>query len=112
MAHIMQLVFSGGERYPMLVDSTGLPDFWVTLFVTEKLRVSLKQTAIENTIRNVIHLKLWEEINGRDLISEISQFEFPSDADIASIRDHCLLHSRSIKEWHPPSPASFAGIQT
>lgn len=100
MAQVMQLVFSGGERYPMLVDSTGLPDFWVTLFVTEKLRVSLKQTSIENTIRNVIHLKLWEEINGRDLISEISQSEFPSDADIASIRDHCLLHSRSIREWH------------
>lgn len=100
MAQIMQLVFSGGERYPILVDSTGLPDFWVTLFVTEKLRVSLKQTAIENTIRNIIHLKLWEEINERNLISEISQSEFPSDADIASIRDHCLLHSRSIKEWH------------
>lgn len=100
MAQVMQLVFSGGERYPMLVDSSGLPDFWVTLFVTEMLRVSLKQNAIENTIRNVIHLKLWEGINGRNLISEIGQSGFPSDADISSIRDHCLLHSRSIKEWH------------
>lgn len=100
MAQIMQLVFSGGERYPILVDSTGLPDYWVTLFVTEKLRVSNKQTTIENTIRNIIHLKLWEEINDRNLISEISQLEFLSDADIASIRDHCLLHSTSIKEWH------------
>lgn len=53
MALIVQQVFTGGERYPVLVDSDGLPNFWVTLFVTEKLRVSHKQTAIENTIRSL-----------------------------------------------------------
>ncbi len=96
----MHLVFSEGERYPMLVDSEGMPDFWVTLYVTENLRVSLKQTAIENTIRDIIHLKLWEEINGRDLISEMSQANFLSDADIFVIRDHCLLNTRTLREWH------------
>jgi len=52
----MHLVFSEGERYPMLVDRDGVPDFWVTLFVTENLRPSLMQTTIENTIRDLIHL--------------------------------------------------------
>lgn len=95
----MQLVFTEGERYPMLVDSDGMPDFWVSLYVTESLRVSLKQTSIENIIRNIIHLKLWEEVNGRDLISEIGQGKLLSDADIISIRDHCLLNTRSLREW-------------
>jgi integrase len=99
MGQIKQFMFTGGERYPMLVDSDGLPDFWVTLYVTENLRGSLKQTAIENTIRHIIHLMLWEEINGRDLIAEISQEKFLSDADIAAIRDHCLLNTRSLREW-------------
>ena len=100
MGRLMHLVFSEGERYPMLVDSEGMPDFWVTLYVTENLRVSLKQTAIENTIRDIIHLKLWEEINCRDLISEMSQGKFLSDADIFAIRDHCLLNTRTLREWH------------
>lgn len=99
MVQVKQLVFSEGERYPILVDGEGVPDFWVTLYVTENLRVSLKQTSIENTIRHLIHLKLWEEINGRDLISEFSQAKFLSDSDIISIRDHCLLNSNHIEEW-------------
>lgn len=83
----------------MLVDSEGMPDFWVTLYVSVILRDSLKQTAIENTVRNILHLKLWEEINQRDLMSEMSQAKFLSEADIYSIRDHCLLNTRDIREW-------------
>jgi len=83
----------------MLVDRDGVPDFWVTLFVTENLRPSLMQTTIENTIRDLIHLKLWEEINGRDLISEISRAKFLSGADIVAMRDHCLLNTRTLREW-------------
>lgn len=100
MGQISQLVFSGGERYPLLVGSEGVPDFWVTLYVTELLRPNLKQTAIENAIRHIIHLKLWEEINGRDLIAEFSAGMFPSDSDIILIRDHCLLHTNGLREWH------------
>lgn len=99
MSQLLHLVFTQGERYPMLMDSEGLPDFWVTLYVTAILRPSLKQTAIENTIRNLIHLKLWEEINGRNLMSEFSQTKFLSDADIHSIRDHCLVSTRALREW-------------
>jgi len=72
----------------MLLDSDGVPDYWVTLYVTENFRPRLKQTAIEGVLRNINHLKLWEEINGRDLILEMSQGGFLSDSDIASIRDH------------------------
>lgn len=104
MVEVKQLVFSEGERYPMLVDEDGIPDFWVTLYVTENLRVSQKQNSIENSIRHLIHLKRWEEINGRDLISEFSQAKFLSDSDIISIRDHCLLNSKHISEWNRFTP--------
>lgn len=88
----------------MLVDREGMPDFWVTLYVTEELRPSLKQTAIENAIRHIIHLKLWEEINERDLISEIGAATFPSDEDLSSIRDHCSLKTKYLREWHEALP--------
>lgn len=100
MRQISQLIFAEGERFPLLVDSEALPDFWVTLYVTELLRPNLKQTAIENAIRHIIHLKLWEEINERDLIAEFSNGTFPSDIDMISIRDHCRLNTHSLREWH------------
>jgi integrase len=103
MGQISQLVFSEGERYPLLVDGEGMPDYWVTLYVTENLRPNLKQTAIENAIRHIIHLKLWEEINDRDLIAEFSVGKFLSDIDIISIRDHCLLNTYNLREWHESS---------
>jgi len=99
MGQISQLAFTNGERYPLLVDSEGIPDFWVTLYVTENLRPNLKQTAIENAIRHIIHLKLWEEINERDLISEFSAGVFLSDIDIMSIYDQCLLNTYSLRKW-------------
>jgi len=100
---ISNLILRNGERYPQLLNVYDMPDFWVTLFVTELLRPNLKQTAIENTIRHIVHLKLWEAINKRDLISEISAGIFPSDIDIISIRDHCLLNAVSLKDWYESS---------
>jgi len=95
--------FADGERYPMLVDSEGIPDFWVTLYVTENLRSNLKQTAIENAIRHIIHLRLWEKHNERDIIAEFGVGLFLSDTDIVSIRDHCLLNTQSLRKWHESS---------
>lgn len=99
MAQIKNLIFSNGERYPMLIDSDGAPDYWVTLYVTEKLRPSQTQSAIINTLGHLIHLKLWEEINSRNLIEEFTECKFLSNEDVYSIRDHCMLDSRSLKKW-------------
>lgn len=99
MAQIKNLIFSNGERYPMLMQPNGTPDYWVTLYVTEKLRPSQTQSAIINTLGHLIHLKLWEEINNRNLIEEFIESKFLSNEDVYSIRDHCMLDSRSLSKW-------------
>jgi integrase len=104
LGKVTHIMFDDGERYPMVIDDEGVPDFWLTLFVTENLRVSLTQTAIENTIRSLIHLQLWEETNGIALIDEFKQEKFLTDADIASIRDHCLLDTKNLRQWHRSLP--------
>ncbi len=38
MSKIRNLIFGNGERYPILMKSGGLPSYWVTLYVTEKLQ--------------------------------------------------------------------------
>ena len=99
MSQIRDLIFSNGERYPILMEEDGLPNYWVTLYVTEKLRTSHTQSAISNSLGHLNHLKLWENINGRDLISEFEQGGLLTDEDVYSIRDHCTLDTRSLKKW-------------
>lgn len=94
-----QLIFSNGERYPMLVDINGNPDYWVTLYVTVNLRPKLSQTAITNVIRDIKHLRLFEEINQRDLLAEMGRGIFLSDSDVVSVRDHCMLGTEELRKW-------------
>jgi integrase len=81
------------------MDQDELPNYWVTLYVTEKLRTSHTQSAISNSLGHLIHLMLWENISGRDLISEFEQGNLLTEEDVYSIRDHCTLDTRSLKKW-------------
>lgn len=95
---IPHLIFDNGERFPVILKD-GVPDYWTTLYVTERLRVSMIQTSIENVLRNILHLRLWEEVSSRSLVEDFSQERFLSDDDILSIRDHCRLDARAVKKW-------------
>jgi len=97
MHKVSVCTFSNGEKYPMLTHANGLPDFWVTMYVTACLRMSHTASSIENTIRNILHLKRWEAIENRDLISEITDGRLLSNEDIHSLRDHCLLEVKSLQ---------------
>jgi integrase len=115
MSRIRNLVFDGGERYPILLDSSGIPDYWVTLYVTVKLRPSLTQSAITNAIGHLQHFKLWEDANNRDVVDSFSKSDFLTDRDIYSLRDHCLLSSRCVKKWNEGSASKvvrFAAAST
>lgn len=94
---IKTVKFKNGERYPFLVDENGAPDFWVTHFVTQNLRMSHTRNGIENYLRSIIHLKSWEQINNRNLLDDIYNGKVPSTNDILSIKEHCSLHAKSLK---------------
>jgi integrase len=108
MSKITHLVFQSGERYPALIHDDGIPDYWVTLYVTAKLRTSHTANAIENIIRNILHFKLWETIEQRDVIAEIIDGQLPQPDDIYSLRDHCLVQTRSLKRMLESKPEGNA----
>jgi integrase len=99
MAKITHTIFADGERYPMYVDDNDIPDFWVTMFVSAKLRTSHTANSIENYIRDIVHLRRWEKIEKRDLISEFTSGRLLTEEDVHDIRDHCLLDARSINKF-------------
>ncbi|WP_067514843.1 tyrosine-type recombinase/integrase [Endozoicomonas ascidiicola] len=113
---VKHIIFQNGERYPMLLNEDGVPDFWVTLYVTDHLRIKSKQSSITNALSHLVHLQLWEAINTRSLIEEISDGNFPSDQDVYSLRDHCRVETASLKNWHEcqstKSVVKFAAAST
>lgn len=95
-------VLEGGERAPFLLDDSGVPMFYPTLFTTVRLR---NAGAAVNTIRNkladILVLLLWEAHNRRDLIAEFSQSRFLSLPDILSLRDFMKRDTRDLKPVKP-----------
>ena len=90
--------FKSGERYVFLLDNDGIPDFWITHFVTQKLRMNKAATSIEQYLKDIKHLKRWEEINGRDLLDEIYNGKVPSRDDIKKLKEHCSYQVKNLKD--------------
>ncbi|NIZ62985.1 site-specific integrase [Sedimentitalea sp. CY04] len=90
-------IFSGGERFSYLEVECGLPDYWTTLFVTVELRPKLAQNTIHSILSSIRHLKLWEIVNSRDLISEFASQSFLTSADIASLNEHNTLKRSEVE---------------
>lgn len=89
--------FKSGERYAFLLGEDGVPDFWVTHFVTQKLRMTKAATSIEQYLKDIKHLKRWEEINGRDLLEEIYNGKVPNLDDISKLKEHCSYQAKVVK---------------
>ena len=54
--------FKSRERYVFLLGEDGVPDFWVTHFVTQKLRMTKTASLIEEYLKDIKYLKRWESV--------------------------------------------------
>lgn len=95
MKTLVQNIFSNGERFPMLIDEVGVPDFWVTLFTSQALRKQT-QSSIISCLGNIKHLNKWERINDRDLIQDFQNSIVPDKRFVESFTEHCGLKSEYI----------------
>lgn len=93
------LLFDSGERYPMLVDGNGLPDFWFSLFITVMMRPKNSTKTLEKVLSALKHLRRWESWNDRDLGEEFSQGRLLQSSDLHAIRDHAKLDSAAFESW-------------
>ncbi len=90
-------VFESGERYVFLLNDDGVPDFWVTHFVNVRLRMDKAWASIEQYLKDIKHLKLWEKLNNRNLLDEIYQGRVPDRSLIRDIQEHCRYSARAFK---------------
>jgi integrase len=95
---IETLIFNNGERYPVLIDEKGVPHFYVTLYVTVKLRSSQAANSIRNRLKSIQRCLSWEKENKRCLFSEFEKRAFLSDEDIASLRAYLRINVATLKK--------------
>lgn len=83
------VVFPDGERFPMLVDATGSPNWYSTLFATTQIRNSSQAAnTIHAALSSVRHLFVWAKQQSVDLEERFASRKFLTVGEIESLAAH------------------------
>ncbi len=86
---------SSGERYCLLVSSSGLPLFYPNLYVTTQVRNrSQSFSAMESTLGGISVLHRFLDERGENLEERFRKGRFLEDSELDAIRDFCQLSFR------------------
>lgn len=89
---IRRFVAADGERFAVLVDGSGMPLYYPTLFTTWHLRSrSLAANSIANALNAIKALYAWEVQVGIDLVSLFSQGELLDEEQVRGLSDFLQL---------------------
>lgn len=104
--HVRNYIAKDGERFGLLVNQDGVPDFWNTLYMTTNLR-SEKQSTQQVCLSHLIHINIWEKAIGERIFERIKNFcsnpcissndQFYSDREIQKLVDHCKLETKNVR---------------
>lgn len=104
--HRKNYIAASGERFTLLVNEDGIPDFWTTLYMTTKVR-SQTQATQNSHLNNLVHINIWEQISGERLADKIIRIvsdpkkrldeELFKINDIHQIGYHCKLTSKAAR---------------
>ncbi len=90
-------VMGAGERYCLLVDSSGLPLYYPNLYVTTQVRnKSLSFSAMESTLGGISILSRFLYDRGEDLQLRFHEGRFLDDSELDAIRDYCQIKFRML----------------
>ncbi len=101
-----EFIESSGERFSLLVNENGIPDFWITLFMTTVVR-SYTHSTQRAYINHLYHLNIWEVRNNTRLSNKVisiinntnnSDIEFFKNIEVQSLVDHCKLQTKSARK--------------
>ena len=94
--------FSDGERYPLLVNSIGIPHWYVTLFTTTQVRNASKApNTIAAVLSSIKVLLDWTDTSNINLELRFAQRNFFTEQELESLRNHTQTKSTKRKKTTP-----------
>lgn len=94
-------VMESGERYCLLLDSSGLPSYYPNLYVTTQIRNrSQSFSAMESTLSGISVLERFLDEQGENIELRFHEGKFLDESELDAIRDYCQIkfRSRTIQE--------------
>lgn len=101
-----EFIETSSERFSLLVDENGIPDFWITLFMTTVVR-SYTHSTQRAYISHLYHLSLWEEkiqtcLSDRIITASQNKgsngIRFFSHSEVQSLAEHCKLQTKAARK--------------
>lgn len=91
--------FSSGERFPMLLDSVGMPDWSSTLFITTQARNAAKTANTSIAILSSIRILLmWAKDQELALSKRFQNCQFLTLQELESLRDFAQSRAATVEE--------------
>ena len=98
--------FSNGERFPMLLDSRGMPDWNSTLFITTQVRNGARTPNTSISILSSIRILLtWAECQDHMLSERFQNGRFFTLQELESLRDFAQFGATTIADMSTKSTA-------
>lgn len=83
------VVFPNGERFPMLIEATGCPNWYSTVFATTQIRNSSQAAnTVHAALSSVRHLFGWAKQQSVDLEERVASRKFLVVGEIESLLAH------------------------
>lgn len=105
--HRKNYISKDGERFGLLVDHNGIPDFWTTLYLTTNVRHE-KHSTQKAFLNHLTHLYIWEVTMGERIFERILNFPYKSDisstaqfftdVEIQKLADHSKLMTKEARK--------------
>lgn len=78
--------FANGERFPVIVTESGMPEFYPNTFLTSKLRAAHKQyNTLVKAAQSIKFLRVWEIKHHMNLVERISAGNFLNVPELDSL---------------------------
>ncbi len=98
MHRLETVLFSNGERFPLLVNvKTGIPDFYSTLWVTVELRNQSAVNTIRNKLGTIQWIMNWEKQNNLVISDLIHNKVLLTENQLESLIQHMRINVKKQK---------------
>lgn len=108
---VVELILKSGERHSLLVDEHGLPDWWSSLWVLEKLRPKgMASNTISTKLRAVLVLYRALPL-AQDITSRLARGEWLSLSEIDHLIEQMGLPAELIKPFNNKKGDDYSSFQ-
>lgn len=87
---------SSGERFPLLIDDSGIPDLWVTTYTVVKCRPNHDFNTMRNIVCRLRSFRYFEQISNRNIEAEFSRGIFLSESDCEKLRSFSWVNQSTV----------------